>query len=115
LEREGVSYAVDTLRQLHALYPDTRFSLIMGMDSLRDLHLWHKADELVTLCDVIAVERPGTPPEIPHHLPYRTVRGRLCEISSSEIRQRVANGESIRYLVPPAVEDYIRTNGLYKR
>ncbi|MCL1922052.1 MAG: nicotinate-nucleotide adenylyltransferase [Kiritimatiellaeota bacterium] len=125
LERGDVSYAVDTVRQLQARYPDARLSLVIGMDTLRDLHLWHKADELVTLCDVITVQRPGFdetpaprdlgfPLDVAHRLLARIIRGRLCEISSSEIRQRVAAGQPIRYLVPPAVEAYIREHGLYQ-
>jgi len=125
LARGGVSYAIDTVRQLQELYPDARLSLVVGMDTLRDLHLWHKANELVTLCDIITVRRPGFdtlpapldlgfPVEVAHRLRDRVINGRLCEISSSEIRQRVAAGLSIRYLVPPAVENYILANGLYK-
>ena len=125
LERGGVSYAVDTISQLQTFYPDARLSLVIGMDTLRDLYLWHKANELVTLCDVITVRRPGFdamptpldlgfPLDISHRLLNRVIRGRLCEISSSEIRQRVANDQPVRYLVPPVVEDYIRTHGLYK-
>jgi len=125
LERGGVSYAIDTVRQLQTFYPDARLALVIGMDTLRDLRLWHKADELVTLCDVITVQRPGFdatptpldlgfPSDTAHRLLNRVIRGRLCEIASSEIRQRIANGQPIRYLVPPAVEDYIRANGLYK-
>ena len=125
LERRGVSYAIDTVNQLQTYYPDARLALVVGMDTLRDLYLWHKAKELVTLCDVITVQRPGFdatptpldlgfPQDVAHRLVSRIIRGRLCEISSSEIRQRVAANQTIRYLVPPAVDDYIRANGLYK-
>ena len=125
LERGGVSYTVDTVRQLQELYPGARLSFVIGMDTLRDLHLWHKSEELVAMCDVVTVQRPGFdvmpspldlgfPLDIAHRLLERVIHGRLCEISSSEIRQRIATGASIRYLVPPAVEEYIRANGLYK-
>jgi len=124
LARGGVSYAIDTVRQLQAQHPGTRFSFVVGMDALRDLHLWHQADELVALCEVITVQRPGFdvmlapqelgfPLDVSRRLLDRVIHGRLCEISSSEIRQRMASGLPIRYLVPPVVEAYIRANGLY--
>jgi len=125
LERGGVSYAVDTISQLQTFYPDARLCLVVGMDTLRDLRLWHKADELVALCDVITVLRPGFdttptprdlgfPLDVAHRLLNRVINGRLCEISSSEIRQRIATAQPIRYLVPTAVDDYIRTHELYR-
>ena len=58
-KKQGVSYTIDTVRQLMMLYPDTRFSLVMGMDSLLDLYRWRQANELVSLCDIVTVLRPG--------------------------------------------------------
>jgi nicotinate-nucleotide adenylyltransferase len=96
----------------------------MGMDSLLDLYRWRQAHELVSLCDIVTVQRPGceeTPSPSALHFPLdvaekilkNSIRGRLCDISSTEIRQRIAEGRSIRYLVPSAVEDYIRRHHLY--
>lgn len=124
VERGGVSYALDTVQALRRLYPDDRLSFIVGMDALRDLSHWYRVDEMLTLCDVIAVERPGSerpvnpgelafPEAVERRLLANVVRGRHCEISSSEIRRRIAQGKSIRYLVTPAVETYIRSRGLY--
>lgn len=124
LKRGGVSYAIDTVLALKELYPNDRLSFIVGMDSLRELGHWHKVHEMLDLCDVITVERPGfdmpvTEEDLPFPGPVRSrllanvVHGRHCEISSSEIRRRIAQGRSIRYLVYPAVETYIRSRGLY--
>lgn len=124
LERGGISYAIDTVKTLREKSPEDRFSFILGMDSLLELSRWHKIDEMLTLCDLITVERPGTdaaaavaalafPAEVRERLAAGIVRGRLCDISSSEIRRRIAEGKSIRYLVCPAVEVYIRSHGLY--
>lgn len=124
VERGGVSYAVDTLRAFRARFPASRPHFIVGMDAVRELHLWRQVGELLTLCAFIVVHRPGTPslarpdeiplpPPWPARLLANTVEGRLCEVSSSEIRGRVADGLPIRYLVPPAVERYIGERRLY--
>lgn len=124
LERGGVSYAVETVKALRARHPGDRFSFIIGMDSLRELSHWHKVGEMLALCDVVTVERPGVdapldgasldfPEEVRRLLLGGIIRGRHCEVSSSEIRRRIAEGRSIRYLVCPAVEAYIQAHGLY--
>lgn len=123
-KRQGVSYTIDTVHQLINRYPNTRFSLVMGMDSLLDLYRWRQANELVSLCDIVTVQRPGCdevpspsalhfPLEVAEKIVKNVLRGRLCDISSTEIRQRIAEGRSIRYLVPLAVEDYILQNKLW--
>jgi nicotinate-nucleotide adenylyltransferase len=124
LKRPGVSYTIDTVRSLKELEPDARLFLVVGMDTLLDLHLFRESQTLVELCDVITVQRPGCeespkPAEL-HFLEAVTrrlikniIRGRWCDISSTEIRQRVAEGRSIRYWVPLAVEEYIQKNRLY--
>ncbi|MDR2849217.1 MAG: nicotinate-nucleotide adenylyltransferase [Verrucomicrobiota bacterium] len=123
VERGGVSYAVDTVRALRARRPDARLSFIIGGDALRELGHWREIGGMLELCDVVTVQRPGAEPvgaaELPFPAPVRerllasVVRGRLCDVSSTEIRRRVAEGRSIRHLVPPAVEAYIRERGLY--
>ena len=124
LERGGISYSIDTVNALREKHPADRFSFIIGMDSLRELSHWHRIGELLTLCDFITVERPGVdapvaeaalafPPEVRQRLLAGVITGRPCDISSSEIRRRIAKGMSIRYLVCPAVEAYIRSRGLY--
>ena len=124
LERGGISYAVDTLTAFRTRYPECEPYFIIGMDSLRELHLWHRVADLLQLCTFVPVERPGvdrplTPDELqlphpwPEHMLKHVIRGRLCDVSSSEIRRRVAENLTIRYLVPPAVEQYILRQGLY--
>ncbi len=124
LARGGVSYAVESVRALRTLYPETHLFFIIGGDSLRELAHWHKIDEMLALCDVITVQRPGVtlaldealapfPEAVRDRLRRHTVHGRTCEVSSTEIRRRIAEGRSIRYLVCPEVEAYIRERGLY--
>jgi nicotinate-nucleotide adenylyltransferase len=125
LKRPGVSYTIDTVRDLRKQEPEARFFLVVGMDTLLDLHLFREAEALVELCDVITVQRPGChecpapaalhfPEAVTNRLIKNIIRGRWCDISSTEIRQRVAEGRSIRYWVPLAVEEYIQKNRLYR-
>ena len=124
LARGGVSYAVESVRTLRARYPEAHLFFIIGGDSLRELSHWHKIGEMLALCDVITVQRPGVtlaldealapfPEAVRDRLRRHTVQGRTCEVSSTEIRRRIAEGRSIRYLVCPDVEAYIRERGLY--
>ena len=124
LARGGVSYAVDTMTAFRAAYPGCEPYFIMGMDSLRELHLWHCVERLLLLCHFVVVARPGverpvSPDELllpapwPERLLASVVQGRLCEVSSREIRRRVAEKRPIRYLVMPAVEQHILRQGLY--
>ena len=123
LERGGVSYAFDTVQALRARHPDVHFSFIIGGDSLHGLEHWHRIGEMLELCDVITVQRPGVEPPDMSGWPFSAaarerllagmIQGRLCEVSSTEIRRRIAEGRPIRYLVSPAVESHIRRRGLY--
>lgn len=124
VKRQGVSYTIETVRQLMAQHPEDRFSLVMGMDALLDLHRWREAAALVSLCDVVTVQRPGCeerptlaelhfPEPIAARLLKTIIRGRWCDISSTEIRERVSAGRPIRYLVPLSVEQYIQGHQLY--
>jgi nicotinate-nucleotide adenylyltransferase len=123
LDRGGVSYAVDTLTELTDLYPDGAFYFIIGDDTLVELHLWHRIYDLLSLCSFVTFARdrddPIRPdalrldPPWPKRLLANLTQGRRFEVSSSDIRHRVAEGMSIRYLVPDAVDMYITEHHLY--
>ncbi|HET6637285.1 MAG TPA: nicotinate-nucleotide adenylyltransferase [Gemmatimonadota bacterium] len=116
IQRGGVSYTVDTLRALREREPETDWTLILGRDNLDELREWREADALPDLADIVVTTRAGL--SAPERLPF----GGRCalvdvpslEVSSTDIRQRVASGRSIRYWVPPAVEAYIREHDLYR-
>jgi nicotinate-nucleotide adenylyltransferase len=123
IERPGPSYSVDTVIELKAgLGAGARLYFIAGYDALSELHLWKDPRRLVETCQVVAVARPGH-----NKLDFRSleyaIRGESesimkvevpqIDISSTDIRKRVARGLSIRYLVPESVEDYITANKLY--
>ncbi|MBA4386839.1 MAG: nicotinic acid mononucleotide adenylyltransferase [Verrucomicrobia bacterium] len=127
IRRGGISYAIDTVRELGLLYPGAELFFIIGADTLRELHLWKKAHDLLNLCQFVTFSRPGydvdnvKPAEIKLEEPWpqkliRNVRPcRLIDISSSDIRHRIAEGLGISYLVPQAVDMYIMEHRLYSR
>jgi nicotinate-nucleotide adenylyltransferase len=126
LEREGPSYTIDTLLALRERHPGAKFVLLVGADTLLELHGWHRIGDLLALCEVAALPRPGTDlsartaadlgvsdPELAERLWARRVDGHGVDISSTEIRMRLAEGLSIRYLVPDPVAMYIAEHRLY--
>lgn len=113
IERGGVSYTVDTLRELKAEYPSDQLFLILGADAARDLAKWREAPVLPQLAVVAVVTRPGvSPPAVPGISAIVPAPG--IDISATEIREAVRLGRSIRYLVPREVEEYIAAHGLYR-
>ena len=117
LDREGPSYTVDTLTALRAgIAPEDQLYFIMGADSVAMLPQWHRAAEIIRLARIVAVSRPGTCLDLAtldERLPGLSAATDLITavhigISSTALRERLAEGRPIRYLVPAAVENYIR-------
>ena len=125
IERGGISYTVDTLKELRQTYSDSSLHFIVGTDTLTELHTWKDIYRILDMCTFVSLCRPGTDlariseeslrldPPWPDRLLANVATGRLIDVSSSDIRYRVAEGLSIRYLVPDAVEMYIAEHGLY--
>lgn len=124
LARGGVSYTVDTIERLQSQHPCAELFFIVGLDSLVQLHCWYRIDDLLASCTLVPFGRGGEDPlevaaqiQLPDRwkqkLLKRLIRIHEVDVSSSEIRMRVAEGLSIRYLVPPEVEMYIAEYGLY--
>lgn len=126
LDRAGVSYTVDTLRHLREANPGFDWYFIIGADTVTELHTWRAIEEVLQGCHMIHMARPGggdparmaeriqLPPPWPERIMAGRFEGHLIEVSSSEIRKRVAEARSIRYLVPLSVETYIREHQLYR-
>jgi nicotinate-nucleotide adenylyltransferase len=125
LDRGGVSYTIDTLRHFCGETPDAELFFLMGADMLQDLPNWREAEEVCRLAVPIVAERPGNGPldygclktiapaeRIAVFREYQIEMPQI-ELRSTEIRQRVAEGRSIRYRTPRAVQKYIETHGLY--
>ena len=127
LEREGPSYTLLTVRQVRQRRgPEAELFLVMGADSVLDVPNWWHAEELAREAEVIALERPGFAldegleglvPVLGERWVRRVgelrVRAPLLGISATEIRRRLAAGESVRYMVPAPVLEYISAYGLY--
>lgn len=127
IRRGGVSYTIDTVRHFKDVYPESEFFFIIGGDTLPELHTWKDIETLLDLCSFITMVRPGFEPATlrscrlklpPRHIEdliNRVTVGHVIGISSTDVRMHVAKNESIRYLVPDAVERYIREFGLYRK
>jgi nicotinate-nucleotide adenylyltransferase len=124
LRRGGVSYTFDTMRQIQFEHPGAELFFIVGLDSLTILHSWMNVEQLLEMCTIVPFARGGEDIEKvaaqiqlsnvwKTRLLERLIRIHEVEISASEIRMRLAEGLSIRYLVPPEVEMYIAEHGLY--
>jgi nicotinate-nucleotide adenylyltransferase len=122
VDREGATYTIDTLRTLQTRYGDkVKLFFITGEDSTRDLSTWKDAPEIAQLVEVLSA--PRTIPKadestIVHNVSsfiVHTIQTPLIDIASSELREWVRLGHSLRYLVPEVVCDYIRQQGLYQR
>jgi nicotinate-nucleotide adenylyltransferase len=118
--RSGASgYTVDTLTELRAeLGPDAPLVLLMGSDQYDKLAGWHRWRELFGLARIAVIARPGWAPEASAEVraagPVLRVEMAPLDISSTEIRQRVARGEDVSGMLPPPVLDYISTHRLYR-
>ncbi len=108
--RGGTSYTIDTVLHLRTMNPGADFLYLIGEDNLAELHTWRRVDELMHLVQLVVMARGDESP--PH--PYITLHQRRIDISSTEIRQRIAKGRSIRYLVPEKVREIIEKHQLYR-
>lgn len=111
IERGGVSYSYETMLQLTKREPDVQFYFIIGGDSIDELHTWYQIDELVKLVRFVGVGRPGYLSESVYDV--ERVEAPLMDLSSTLIRDRLKNKTTVTYLLPEAVEQYIREEGLY--
>ncbi|MCZ8518668.1 MULTISPECIES: nicotinate-nucleotide adenylyltransferase [Paenibacillus] len=119
LRMGGISYSIDTVSMLREEHPGYAFHYIIGADMVQYLPKWYRIEELIGLVTFIGLERPG------YSTGYDTLPGPIreavrlvpmpqIELSSTEIRQRRAEGLSARYRVPDRVNEYIEVNSLYE-
>jgi nicotinate-nucleotide adenylyltransferase len=125
LTRPGPTYTIETIEHFQAIYSQAELHWIIGADSLLELPTWRQAAELVDACRIVTAARPGHdhfPEEVlrrafredqVHRLKTDWLETPRIDISSTQIRERLRHGRSIRYLVPESVERNIAAGKLY--
>ena len=125
--RSGPSYTIVTVEAFRRIESGRPLFWIIGADSLGELHTWYRVGELADLCRIVTAARPGFDRPDLSALSrvltadqVRRIEGDILatpriDISATEIRRRVSAGQSVRYLVPDAVLEYVRRRGLYRR
>ena len=111
LSRTGPSFTIDTVERIRAAQPEATLFYLIGADNVRELHTWRRYEDLCRLVEFVVFGRNGKAEE--GRGQFRTLSRRV-DISATEIRQRVARGESIRYLVPEPVRSLIAAHHLYQ-
>ena len=109
VDREGVSFAVDTVRRMIERHPATDFFYFIGEDNLAALHTWKEIEELRRLAPFVVLARGGTPTNTKFPVVTRHI-----DISSTDIRKRIAAGLPVRYLLPDTTCEIIQRLGLYR-
>lgn len=129
IERGQISFTVDTLQQLRQDWPDAELFLLIGLDSLVDFDRWKQPREILELAQLLVLDRPGTcpetaakawtvlanlaPPAVVAQAQAALLQSQRFDFSSTDLRQRIASGQSIRFRTSRAVEKYIQTQNLY--
>lgn len=123
MKREGIIYTSDTLELFIKENPDSEIFFIMGADSLLAIETWHKPEKIFEQCKVVVVDRDNSDEKINKQISYLQdeydaqiiyLNMPMVDISSTNIKERIKNNESINNLVPKKVEEYILQNKLYK-
>lgn len=119
IRRGGISYTIDTVKELKQQYTEVDFYFIIGADMVNYLPHWERIEELAALVTFIGVKRPGSElrlEELPEYLQrnVRLAQMPQMDLSSTAIRERVASGRSIRYMVPESVYQIIVRSGAYE-
>ena len=127
IDRSGFTYTIDTIHALQQIYPtDTEIFFITGADAFYQMFSWHHAEDLLKTCTFVAATRPGYQKEELIQRIHATIQNHPMQkfhflevpalaISSSDIRARVRSGYPIKYLVPEAVENFIKKHRLYQK
>ncbi len=124
MNRSGPSYSYDTVQALRQeMGEDCEFFFIVGSDAVKELATWNHIDELLSLCHFVAATRPGSSEAVDEVIRQFGKKGQEkihhlstpeLEISATDIRRRIQEGRSVRFILPESVEAYIRKEGLYR-
>jgi nicotinate-nucleotide adenylyltransferase len=110
VERPGPSYTVDTVEEFRSRWPEARLTLLLGSDTAAEFPLWRHPERIRALAEVVVYTRAGSSDGSSGPV----VAVPCFEVSATEVRARVRAGQSIRYLVPEAVVEYIVQHNLYR-
>ena len=113
LVREGLSYSVDTLREIKKLYKNMEIIFIIGADNISEMESWYRPDEIFKYATVVSFNRPGYESRGKYKMKIRLFNMQPVDVSSTDIRERVGAGRSIEGLVSDPVREYIEKNKLY--
>lgn len=117
INRSGPSYTIDTIKEFRSIYGwDAKIFFITGADAFLEIESWYKKEELLTMCQFVAATRPGYDLDKLHNNFKKVLKIMeipLLAISSTDIRNRIRNSLSIKYIVLEEVRDYIYRNELY--
>lgn len=123
INRIGTTYTIDTIRELREEYKGDEIYFIIGSDIIFEIEKWKSFEELIDICKFILLYRPGKEEKdidkkiqelnLSYDIKFEKVKSPLIEISSTEVRRRIKDKHSIKYLVPEEVEDYILKYNLY--
>ncbi|MSW58749.1 MAG: nicotinate (nicotinamide) nucleotide adenylyltransferase [Actinobacteria bacterium] len=108
VNREGNSYAIDTVTELKQIYPNTNFTLVLGADAANNLGKWHRSEELLKLAKVLVIKRPGA-----SAVDFDEISIKALDISSTKVRDSIAKRENVSNFLPAKVVTFIREYGLY--
>jgi nicotinate-nucleotide adenylyltransferase len=113
-ERPGLSYTVDTVTKMAAAHPSAELVLLLGADAFALFEQWREPERIRALASIAVLQRGGDAPISPHAAMVQVLQTRRVDISSTELRARVADGRTIRGFTPDAVADYIAEHRLYR-
>jgi nicotinate-nucleotide adenylyltransferase len=113
IDHGGNSFTADTLQALRADHPGAEFFTIVGDDAAAGLHSWTRSDEVVASSQLVVVDRPGDPVDLPDDIDWIRVEVPRLEVSSTDLRRRFSDGRPLDYLVTEPVLDVIEQRGLY--
>ena len=124
IRRNGPSWTVETLTELHSEFPDAELFFLMGADSVQSILTWREPQRIAELAWIVACNRPGCEPltdeeiarDFDPNIAKRIVNVSIpgTDLSATELRDRVRRGIGLRFMTPRAVEAYIQQNGLYR-
>lgn len=115
IQRGGHSYTADTLTELAELHPGAELFLVLGADAATGLPTWERVEEVRSLASLVIVDRPGEPPPVvPDGWDWTHVEVPRLEVSSTDLRDRVADGRPLDYLLPRDVVACVRERRLYR-